>query len=393
MVNARHIKAVPGRKTAVTDCEWIADLLRHGLLQPSFIPERPQRELRELTRYRTSLIQERTAEVNRLQKVLEGANIKLAAVATDIRGRSGRAILAALVGGAGEATTLAQLARGRLREKMPQLEQALAGQFGVHQRFLVAPQLAHIDFLDEVIERVSAEVAERVRPFEEAVALLDTIPGLGRRTAEGLVAEIGVEMTRFPTAAHRAAWAGVAPGNNASAGKRRSGRTRKGGHARAAPGCAPRSWRRHRRQDERSRRTWAPSFGAGCHARARSGRQLRSGTASFGHSILVIAYHLLSRREPYHDLGVTYFDQRARQTLERRLVRRLEALGYTVSLQPPDSAASPRDFHLRLVQLQTQVDALARAGDGVCRAPLLRTLQRRPARAQRGLAEMWSLCV
>ena len=222
---------------------------------------------------------------------------------------------------------------------MPQLEQALAGQFGVHQRFLVAPQLAHSDFLDEVIERVSAEVAERVRPFEEAVALLDTIPGLGRRTAEGLVAEIGVEMTRFPTAAHRAAWAGVAPGNNASAGKRRSGRTRKGGHARAAPGCAPRSWRRHRRQDERSRRTWAPSFGAGCHARARSGRQLRSGTASFGHSILVIAYHLLSRREPYHDLGVTYFDQRARQTLERRLVGRLEALGYTVSLQPPDSAA------------------------------------------------------
>jgi transposase len=329
VVNARHIKAVPGRKTDVKDCEWIADLLRHGLLQPSFIPERPQRELRELTRYRTSLIQERTAEVNRLQKVLEGANIKLAAVATDIMGRSGRAILAALVGGAGEATTLAQLARGRLREKMPQLEQALAGQFGAHQRFMVAQQLAHIDFLDEVIERVSAEVAERVRPFEEAVALLDTIPGVGRRTAEVLVAEIGVDMTRFPTAAHLAAWAGVAPGNNESAGKRRSGRTRKGS-----------PWLRAALVEAAQAAGRTKSTYLGAQFRRLLPRKGKKRAAvAVGHSILVIAYHLLSRREPYHDLGVTYFDQRARQTLERRLVRRLEALGYTVSLQPPDSAA------------------------------------------------------
>jgi transposase len=329
VVNARHIKAVPGRKTDVKDCEWIADLLRHGLLQPSFIPERPQRELRELTRYRTSLIQERTAEVNRLQKVLEGANIKLAAVATDIMGTSGRAILAALVGGAGEATTLAQLARGRLREKIPQLEQALAGQFGGHQRFMVAQQLAHIDFLDEVIERVSAEVAERVRPFEEAVALLDTIPGVGRRTAEVLVAEIGVDMTRFPTAAHLAAWAGVAPGNNESAGKRRSGRTRKGS-----------PWLRAALVEAAQAAGRTKSTYLGAQFRRLLPRKGKKRAAvAVGHSILVIAYHLLSRREPYHDLGVTYFDQRARQTLERRLVRRLEALGYTVSLQPPDSAA------------------------------------------------------
>jgi transposase len=329
VVNARHIKAVPGRKTAVKDCEWIADLLRHGLLQPSFIPDRPQRELRELTRYRTSLIQERTAEVNRLQKVLEGANIKLAAVATDIMGTSGREILAALVGGTSEPTTLAQLARGRWREKIPQLEQALAGQFGLHQRFMVAQQLAHIDFLDEVIERVSAEVAERVRPFEEAVALLDTIPGVGRRTAEVLVAEIGVDMTRFPTAAHLAAWAGVAPGNNESAGKRRHAQTRKGS-----------PWLRAALVEAAQAAGRTKSTYLGAQFRRLLPRKGKKRAAvAVGHSILVIAYHLLSKREPYHDLGVTYFDQRARQAVERRLVRRLEALGYTVSLQPPDSAA------------------------------------------------------
>jgi transposase len=329
VVNARHIKAVPGRKTDVKDCEWIAELLRHGLLQPSFIPDRPQRELRELTRYRTSLIQERAAEVNRLQKVLEGANSKLAAVATAIMGISGREILAALVGGTSEPATLAQLARGRLREKMPQLPQALAGQFQAHQRFLVAQQLAHSDFLDDLIALVSAEITARMRPCEEAVALLDTIPGVGRRTAEGLVAEIGVDMTRFPTAAHLAAWAGVAPGNNASAGKRRSGRTRKGS-----------PWLRAALVEaaQAAGRTKATYLGAQ-YRRLLPRKGKKRAVVAVGHSILVIAYHLLTRREPYHDLGVTYFDQHARQAVERRLVRRLEALGYTVSLQPPDSVA------------------------------------------------------
>src|SRR5215207_9085843 len=228
LVNARHVKAVPGRKSDVRDCEWLADLLRHGLLRGSFVPDRPQRELRELTRYRTSLVRERTAEANRLQKTLEGANIKLAAVATDILGKSGREILAALVAGSTDAAALAQLAKGRLREKLPALERALVGRFGAHQRFLVAQQLAHLDFLDAAIAAVSAEVAERLRPVEEAVSRLDTIPGIGRYVAETLVAEIGTDMSRFPTAAHLASWAGMCPGNNESAGKRRSGKTRKG---------------------------------------------------------------------------------------------------------------------------------------------------------------------
>jgi len=228
VVNAQHIKAVPGRKTDVRDAEWIADLLRHGLLRASFIPDRSQRELRELTRYRTTLIHDRANEVNRLQKVLEGANIKLASVATDILGKSGRDMLEALVGGASDSALLAQLARGRLREKLPQLEQALAGQFGAHHRFLLAQQLAHIDFLDASLERVSTEIAERVRPFAAEVARVQSIPGVGRRTAEVLVAEIGVDLTRFPTARHLASWAGLCPGNDESAGKRRSGRTRKG---------------------------------------------------------------------------------------------------------------------------------------------------------------------
>jgi transposase len=218
LVNARHVKAVPGRKTDAKDCEWLADLLRHGLLRASFVPDRPQRELRELARYRTSLVRERTAAANRLQKTLEGANIKLASVATDILGKSGREILAALVDGQTDAAELAQLARGRLREELPDLERALAGRVEAHQRFLLAQQLAHVDFLEGPIERVSAEVAERVHPVAEAIERLDTIPGIGRHVAEALVAEIGADMGRFPTARHLASWAGMCPGNHESAG-------------------------------------------------------------------------------------------------------------------------------------------------------------------------------
>jgi transposase len=230
LANAQHIKAVPGRKTDVKDAEWIADLLRHGLLKPSFVPDRAQRELRELTRYRTSLIQERAAEANRLQKVLEGANLKLGDVATNVLGRSARQMLELVIAGATEAdaAALAQLAKGRLRNKIPQLERALAGRVAAHQRFLLAQQLAHVDFLDEAIERVGAEIDERLRPVEQEVARLDSIPGVGRRTAEVLIAEIGTDMSRFRTAAHLASWAGMCPGHDESAGKRRSGRTRKG---------------------------------------------------------------------------------------------------------------------------------------------------------------------
>jgi len=328
VVNAAHMKNVPGRKTDVKDAEWIADLLRLGLLRASFIPARPQRELRELTRYRTSLVQERSAEVNRLQKTLEGANIKLSSVATDIMGKSGRDMLAALVAGRSDAAALAQLARGKLREKLPQLEKALRGQFAAHQRFLVAQQLAHIDGVDEIIERVSAEIAERVQPFEEAIDQVDTVTGIGRRTAEVLVAEVGTDLTRFRTAGHLASWAGLCPGNNESAGKHHGGKTRKGSPwLRAALVEAAKA-------AGRSKKTY---LGAQ-YRRIAARRGAKRAAVAVAHSILVIVYHILTKHEPYHDLGVTYFDERDRQAVERRLVKRLQALGYDVSLRPLSAA-------------------------------------------------------
>jgi transposase len=324
LVNARHVKAVPGRKTDVRDCEWLAELLRHGLLTGSFVPDRPQRELRELTRYRTSLVRERTAAANRLQKTLEGANIKLASVATDILGTSGREMLAALVAGRTDATELAQLAHGRLREKLPQLERALVGCVGPHQRFLVAEQLAHVDFLDAAIARVSTEIGERVRPDEEVLARLDTIPGVGRAVAETLVAEVGADLTRFPSAKHLASWAGLCPGNHESAGKRRGGAIRKGSPwlraclVQAAHAAA------------RTKGTYL----AAQYRRLAARRGRAKAAVAVAHSILIIAYHLLMEGTVYRDLGANYFDERDRQAVERRLVHRLEGLGYTVSLQP-----------------------------------------------------------
>jgi transposase len=228
LVNARHIKQVPGRKTDVRDCEWIANLLRLGLLRASFVPVQSQRELRQLTRYRTSLIRERAAEINRIQKTLEGANIKLGDVASDIRGVSSRRILDALISGATDPTMLADLAVDKLRNKLPQLERALKGQFGPHQRFLLAQQLAHLDGLNELIERLNVEIVERVQPVEQVVERIDAIPGFGRRAAEIVVAEIGTDLARFPSDKHLASWVGLCPGNDESAGKQRSGKTTKG---------------------------------------------------------------------------------------------------------------------------------------------------------------------
>jgi transposase len=329
LANARHIKAVPGRKTDVKDCEWIGDLLRHGLLRASFVPDRPQRELRELTRYRTSLVRERTAEVNRLQKTLEGANIKLASVASDSMGRSAREMLAMLVAGTADPATVAQLARRRLREKIPELERALTGRLGAHQRFLLGRQLAHIDFLDEAIEQVSAEVAGRLRPFQDAVERLDEIPGVGRWTAEVILAEVGTDMTRFPTAGHLASWAGMCPGNNESAGKRRSGKTRKGSPwLRAALTEAAQAAGRKR-----------DSYLAARYRRLMTRRGKKKAVVAVGHTILEVVHHLLANGTTYRDLGGHYFDERDRQAVERRLVRRLEGLGYKVSLEPVTPAA------------------------------------------------------
>ena len=324
LVNPQHIKAVPGRKTDVRDCEWIADLLQHGLLPTSIVPSREQRELRELTRYRTRLVQERAAAVNRLQKTLEGANIKLASVATDILGRSGRAILAALVAGSADAAELAQLARGRLRAKLPQLEQALVGSFGPHQRWLVAEQLAHIDDLETSIATLSERIAQQLQPHEALIRRLMTIPGVGWRTAEVLLAELGTDMSRWPTAAHLASWAGMCPGNNQSAGKRGSGRTRSGN-----------TWLRAALIEaaQAAAHTKA-TYLAAQYQRLAARRGAKKAAVAVGHTILRIAYEIVGQQTTYVDLGPHYFDERRRQAVERRLVRRLEALGHRVTLEP-----------------------------------------------------------
>ena len=323
LVNARHIKAVPGRKTDVRDCEWIADLLRHGLLRGSVVPDREHRELRELVRYRTALTRERAAEVNRLQKVLEGANIKLAGVASDVLGVSGRHMLDALVAGATDPAALAGLALGQLQKKRPELERALAGRLGPAQRYLVATMLAHIDALDATLAELSDKIREQMRPFEGAIERLDTIPGVGRRIAEIVVAELGTDLRRFPTAGHLASWAGLCPGNDESAGKRRSGKTRKGNRSLR--------WALIEAAQAASR-TRGTYLAAQFH-RLAARRGKKKATVAVAHSILVAAYHLLTRPDLYADLGGDYFDRRDREAVEHRLVRRLEALGNKVTLE------------------------------------------------------------
>jgi transposase len=352
VVNAQHMKAVPGKKTDVKDAEWIATLLRHGLLAGSFIPARSQRELRELTRYRVSLVRERTAEANRIQKTLEGANIKLASVASDLLGVSGREMLAALVAGQQEAREIASLARGRLKEKIPQLERALVGRFGAHQRFLLARQLAHLEDLEVLLEEVGEEIKRRLAQralsgdeegppkgeapaperesqgcapsaWEAAVKRLETIPGIGERTAQVLVAEIGIEMSRFPTSGHLASWAGMAPGNNESGGKRRSGKTRKGSPWLRAT-LVEAAW-----AASKSKETYLASQ----YGRLKRRRGAKKAAMAVGHTMLVIAYHLIKDGTTYQELGRDYFDQRDEHGVTRRAVQRLQGLGYTVTLE------------------------------------------------------------
>jgi transposase len=328
LANARHIEAVPGRKTDVRDCEWVADLLRHGLLKASFVPQREQRELRELTRYRTALIRERSAEVNRLQKTLEGANIKLAAVATDVLGVSGRQMLHELVAGVSDPAVLADLARGRLREKRPQLERALAGRFGAHQRFLVAQQLAHLDDLDDILAQLSGEIESRLRPCAAEAARLDTIPGVSQRAAEILLAELGADLNRFRSAAHLASWAGLCPGNHESAGKRHSGRTRQGN-----------PWLRSLLVEVAQAAGRTQTYLGARFRRLAARKGGKKAAVAVAHKIIRIVYYLLTRQTVYQDLGVGYLDQRDRLAVERRAVRRLESLGYTVTLEPAVPAA------------------------------------------------------
>jgi transposase len=324
VVNAQHIKAVPGRKTDVKDAEWIAELLRHGLLRGSFIPSKPQRQLRELTRHRTMLVQDRARVINRLQAVLEDANIKLAAVVTDIRGVSARAMLEALIAGQRDVDVLADLARGRLRAKRDQLAEALEGYFTAHHSFLLTAYLSQIDYFDDAIERVSAVIEQRLMVEQEAIALLDTIPGVSQRTAEILLAEIGTDMGRFPSAKHLASWAGMCPGHHESAGKRLSGKTRKGSR-----------WLRQVLVEAahvaaKTKQTYL----AAQYQRIAARRGKRRALMALGHTILIIVYYVLARKQPYQDLGTAYFDKVEQHRVQQRLVHRLERLGYQVSLQP-----------------------------------------------------------
>ncbi len=329
LVNAAHIKAVPGRKTDVKDCEWIADLLSHGLLRGSFIPPEPIRDLRDLTRYRKSLTDERVREVNRLQKFLEAANIKLSSVATDVMGVSGRAMLEALTAGSTDPEVLSNLAKGRLRKKLPELKKALEGRFRAHHRFMVAEILTHLDFLDEAIERVSQEVVNRVVPFSKMVELMDRVPGINQRVAEGVLSEIGVDMSCFPTHRHAASWAGLCPGNNESAGKRKSGKIRKGNQ-----------WLRRYLVEA----SWAAVRKKGTYLSALYHRLVvrrgkKKAIVAVAHALLVMIYHILKDQMPYRELGSGHFDKINAVYVKRHHIKRLENLGFKVILEPISQAA------------------------------------------------------
>ncbi len=354
LVNAQHVKKVPGRKTDATDAEWLAELMLHGLLRASFIPPKPQRVLRELTRYRTTLVRERGRVVNRVEKLLESTNIKLSSVVTDVMGVSAKAMLTELAAGATDPQALAELAKGRLRNKMKDLEAALTGTVAEHQRFILAQQLGHIDFLDEQIEvlnqQISRQLEQMGRPsandddegagpseaeteqplsWSAAVELLDTIPGVDQRTAEVILAEIGLDMSQFPTADDLASWAGFAPGNHQSGGKHYSGRTTKGNRPIGAA-LNQAAWAASRTKD---------TFLKARYHRLAARRGKKRAIVAIGRSILVSIWHMLSRHEPYQDLGADYYDQRRKETKVAYLTKQLTRLGFAVQLDPLPVAA------------------------------------------------------
>ena len=324
LVNARHVKAVAGRKTDIKDAQWLCQLLEAGLLRASFVPPKPIRTLRHLTRYRKAQIQDRQRETARLDKILDDTGIKLDCVASDILGASGRAMLDALVQGTTDPEVLAELAKGKLRKKIPALREALRGRFDSEHALIVSQILAHIDFLEEAIDQLSAEIEERIAPFARQRELLITIPGVNQRVAEVLIAEIGVDMSAFPTPKHLASWAGVCPGNDQSAGKRRSGKTRKGSKwlratlTEAANAAA------------RTRGSYLQAQYHRLYPRRGHGKAI----TAVSHSILTTAWHMLQTGELYRDLGGDYFTRQNPDRLTKRLIRQLEALGHQVTLAP-----------------------------------------------------------
>jgi transposase len=352
VVNAKHIKHVPGRKTDVKDAEWIAELLSYGLLKASFVPEKPQRDMRDLTRYRTKLVQERAREVNRVQKLLEGANIKLASVATDVLGVSGRLMLEALIEGKADEKAMADMAKGRMRSKIPELEQALTGIVSEHHRFMLGEQLAHIDFLDGQIANISGEISVRLekmsqeqqppKPLEPqdqaaptkdnvtpltwqvAIELLDTVPGINQRAAEGILAETGIDMSQFPKDKNLTAWAGLAPGNNESGGKRYSGRTRKGNQTLRAMMV----------QVAHAASRKKGSYASALYKRLVRRRGKKRAIVAVARSLLVSIYHMLTRQQGYEDLGSDYFQKRRKESKVDYLTKQLARLGYEVRLAP-----------------------------------------------------------
>jgi transposase len=331
LVNPRHVKQVPGRKSDVSDAEWIAQLLQCGLLQGSFVPQRELRELRDLTRIRAQLASEQTRVANRIHKVLEDANIKLGAVASDILGKSGRAMLWALNRGERDPDKLAGLALGRLRAKIPELKLALEGHFSEHHRFLVEHLLGHLDELERRIEEISQRIAERLPSIlsDERLRRLDAVGGVNRTTIENVIAEIGVDMTQFPDEHHLSSWAGICPGNEESAGKRlRNRTTRKNRWLRRA--ITEAAWAAGRTKN---------SYLGAQYRRLAPRRGKKRALIAVGHSLLVIFYHMLKYNVEYKDLGVDYFDRREPERLRNYLVKRLQRLGYQVSLTPQTTAA------------------------------------------------------
>ena len=330
LVNPRELKQVPGRKTDVKDAQWIAQLLQCGLLKSSFVPPRPQRELRDLTRHRAQLVDEHTRVANRIHKVLEDANIKLGMVASDILGKSGRAMLRALIAGEREPAKLADLAKRRLREKIPQLKLALEGHLTEHHVFMLTRLMHHLDELECETDLFDARIAECLAPFVDAATMdrLDEIPGVNRCTIENVVAEIGVDMERFPTAAHLSSWAGISPANEESAGKRKRGKTSPGNHwLRRALGEA--AWGAKATKD---------TYFSAQYRRLAARRGKKRAIVAVAHSLLVVFYHMLESPVAYNELGGNYFDQIEPERLKRYLVKRLQTLGFDVELTLHTSA-------------------------------------------------------